>query len=40
MGLYQDWNDLSESKQEQGGYDEFWQAYFLKEKEAYEKILT
>jgi len=40
LGLYQDWNDLSESKQEQGGYDEFWQAYFLKEKEAYEKILT
>ncbi len=40
LALYQDWNDLSESKQEQGAYDDFWKAYFLKEKEAYEKILT
>ncbi|MBK5252248.1 MAG: SEC-C domain-containing protein [Peptostreptococcaceae bacterium] len=40
MGLFDDWNRMSEDKQNQEEYDEFWKAYFLKEKDAYDKILT
>ena len=31
---------MSEDKQNQEEYDEFWNAYFQKEKDAYDKILT
>jgi preprotein translocase subunit SecA len=39
MGLYEQWEELAEQERSQSEYDEFWENYFLKEKEVYSNIL-
>ena len=39
MKLYQQWEELASEERSQEGYNEFWENYFLKEKDVYKIIL-
>jgi hypothetical protein len=40
MSLYEKWQDAGSDFDDQGAYDTYWRAYFEKEKDAYDKILS
>lgn len=39
MSLYESWKELAGKERDQTEYNKFWEEYFLKEKNNYEKIL-
>lgn len=39
MSLYKQWNELADQQNTQEAYNNFWQAYFVKEQNNYEQIL-
>lgn len=40
MSLYERWQEAGSDFDDQGAYDKYWHAYFEKEKNAYDAILT